>query len=330
MASNPLNGFQRLAVATTALALGLVALGGAVRATDSGLACPDWPACFGQWVPPADLNMWLEHSHRLLAGVVAMAIAVLAVWAVARWRHRPSVLWPSVAALVLVVVQAALGAVVVLQLLQAELVTAHLGMAMVVLACLVGLTIASSDAPVSRGDDTGGLRRLAWTSTAVAGVCLAQILVGGHVTGIGAGLVYTDFPLMGGSVVPAVATQREAFHVAHRLLAYLLAGGVVYLCAVALQTRRAQLLAGAWAREQRWLVTLPLCAALLVAVQIVLGVANLFNGASFVTVIPHLAVASWIWTVLVAHALLAHRSAPSLAVGTAASARPAETEGVRA
>ncbi|MEX0658967.1 MAG: COX15/CtaA family protein, partial [Egibacteraceae bacterium] len=142
MASQHPTGFGRLAVVTAGLSLVLVALGGAVRATDSGLACPDWPRCFGLWIPPADLNIWLEHSHRLLAGVVAIAIAVLTVWALARFRTRPAVVWASVTALVLVTIQAGLGALVVLRLLRADLVTAHLGMAMVVVACLIYLAVA--------------------------------------------------------------------------------------------------------------------------------------------------------------------------------------------
>lgn len=310
MARTRSTAFGRLAVVTTGLALALVALGGAVRATDSGLACPDWPRCFGLWIPPADLQIWLEHSHRLLAGVVGIAIGVLTMWAIARYRHRPAVLWASVAALVLVVVQAALGALVVLQLLRADLVTAHLGMAMVVVACLIFLALSSS-APAPAGDArvAGERRRLAWTSTVVAALCFVQILVGGHVTGIGAGLAYTDFPLMDGAVIPAIGSEAEALHVAHRLLAYLLALGVAYLAVVAVRYRRSATAAGAWDRRQRWLASLPLAAGVLVVVQIALGVANLTNGTSFVTVIPHLAVASWIWSVLVLHSMLAHRTA---------------------
>lgn len=309
MATQRSTGFARLAVATTVLTLALVALGGTVRATDSGMACPDYPRCFGAWIPPPDLHMWLEHSHRLLAGAVGIAILALAVWAIARFRDRPSVLWASVTALVLVAVQAALGAFVVLRLLQAGLVTAHLGMAMIVLACLIYLAATVSHPPRAAAPSGRCDRRLAWTATAVAALCFVQILVGGHVTGIGAGLVYTDFPLMDGALLPAVATEQEAFHLVHRLLAYLLAGGVAYLCAVAVSHRRRLQAAGAWTAGHRWLVTLPQWTALLVVVQIGLGVANLVNRASFLTVIPHLAVASWIWAILFLHALLAHRLA---------------------
>ena len=307
--SRRLDAFQRFAVATLAAALLLVALGGAVRATDSGLACPDWPRCYGLWIPPADVHIWLEHSHRLLAGGVGLMIAALLVWALAR-RRRREVLVPTVAAAVLVNVQAALGAVVVLRLLQAELVTAHLGLAMVVVACLVVLVVGDRRPAVPKAER--GPRDLAFarTSAVIAGLTFLQILVGGHVTGINAGLVFTDFPLYDGALFPPITSEREAIHVAHRLLAFVLAGGVGYLCWQAVRLRRAHRAAGTWTARQRWLVTLPGWAAALVAVQIALGVANLWTGALYVTVIPHLAVASWIWAVLVLHALLAYRHAP--------------------
>lgn len=307
--------FQRLAVVALATSLVLIALGGAVRATESGLACPTWPGCFyaGDFVPALQMNVWLEHSHRLVAGVVGLQIAALLIWAIARYRHRRPILAAAVVAAVAVNVQAALGALVVLRLLQAELVTAHLGMAMVVVACLAYLVVYATTEGEERAPRGSRRTRLAAISAGVAALCFVQIVVGGHVTGINAGLVYTDFPLMGGSIFPPITTEREAFHVAHRLLAYLLTGAVVLLCAEAARYKRELVAADLWDDRQRWVVKLPMWAATLVLVQIGLGIANLHNAASFLTVIPHLAVASWIWTTLVLGTLLALRRAPVVA-----------------
>jgi heme a synthase len=321
--------FQKLAIATLALTLALVALGGAVRATGSGLACPDWPFCYGKVIPrQADIppetnftlvNVWLEHSHRLVASVVGLLIAVLLVWAIVSYRDRRGVLIPAIAAAVAVNVQAALGALVVLRLLLPELVTAHLGMAMVVIASLVLMAVNAGPVPARHGRPEPVSLAFARACAVITGLAFVQILVGGHVTGVRAGLVFGTNPLLyDGAIFPAITSEREAFHVAHRLLAYVLAGGVVYLCVQALRLRRARQGTGTWAHRDRWLVKLPMWAATLVVVQIGLGFANLLLRTPPDTVIPHLAVASWIWTVLVVLTVLAYRLAPRQAAGATA------------
>lgn len=300
--ASPADGFRRLSVLTAALTLVLIAIGGLVRATDSGLACPDWPRCYGMWVPPGDLNIWIEHTHRLVAGVVAILIWTLAIWALRRHRARRDVLVPVLVAWVLVHVQALLGALVVWHLLRAELVTAHLGMAMVVVACLIAAATAVN-VPAERTAWTP----LAKAHAAVAALTLTQILVGGHVTGIGASLAFTDFPTMGGTMLPDIDTEQEAFHVLHRALAFLLLGAVIWLTARAARMRREAQADGTWNPALRLIVRLPMWAATLVVAQICLGVANLWSRTSYLTVTPHLAVASWIWAVLVLGTVLARR-----------------------
>ena len=313
------SAFARLAVGTAVLALVLVALGGAVRATDSGLACPTWPGCFsaGDFLPPAGLNVWLEHSHRLVAGVVGLLIAAQAVWALARYRDRRWIVWPAVVAAVAVVVQAALGAVVVLKLLRAELVTAHLGMAMLVVGCLILIAVNAS----GHSADTTPDRGFARAAAAVTAVTFLQILVGGHVTGIGAGLAFTGegFPFLGVVSFAPITTAPEAFNVAHRVLAVVVAAAVMYLVA---QGRRAG--------HTGWLRRLPRIAAWLVVLQIAIGIGNLATELSFLTVIPHLAVASWIWAVLVLTTVLAWRpGAQAAEVSPAPGATELQTAGVR-
>jgi len=296
--------FRRLSLGTSVLALVLIAIGGSVRATDSGLACPDWPRCFGLWIPPADLNIWIEHTHRLVAGVVVILLWVLSIWALRRFRSRADIVRPLLLALVLVHVQALLGALVVWHLLKAELVTAHLGMAMIVVGCLLIATVAAGSVP-----SRPGWSKLAKASAAVTGLTFAQILVGGQVTGIGASLAFTDFPTMGGTMWPRIETAPQAFHVLHRGLGFGLFLAVTWLALVAVQHRKAATAAGTWTDSQRWLVKLPMWAATLIVLQIVLGVANLWTRTSYLTVIPHLAVASWIWSVLLLQTVLAYRNA---------------------
>ena len=120
----------------------LVVIGGATRVMEAGLACPDWPLCYGSLLPGRQMNLqvFLEWFHRLDAFLVGVAlIALLAVsvrWAAVLPRWLP---WLSGLALLLVAAQGALGALTVLQLLAAGTVTAHLATALLLLLLLSGL-----------------------------------------------------------------------------------------------------------------------------------------------------------------------------------------------
>ena len=142
--------FAKLAVAAAAATFVLIAVGGLVRATDSGLGCPDWPLCFGDWLPPVDLHAWIEHSHRLVAaafvGPLVAAVGLITVFS--GRRHDRPLLAAAVVAGVLVIVQSLLGGAVVLQGLAAELVTAHLAMALTVLAAVIFIAERASHGPM--------------------------------------------------------------------------------------------------------------------------------------------------------------------------------------
>ncbi len=143
VAAEPL--LDRLAALTGHLVVALVALvviGGATRVMQAGLACPDWPLCYGQWLPGGQLNLqvFLEWFHRLDAFVVGVALLVLGVTSV--WARRSLPRWLPVAALLallLVAVQGGLGALTVTHLLAAPLVTAHLATALLLVGLLSGV-----------------------------------------------------------------------------------------------------------------------------------------------------------------------------------------------
>ena len=269
--------FAKLAIAAAVATFVLIAVGGLVRATDSGLGCPDWPLCFGDWVPPAELHAWIEHTHRLVAalavGPLVGAVAMITVFS-GRRRDRPLLL-AAVVAGVLVIAQALLGALVVIQGLPRELVTAHLAMALTVLALTILIADRAVHGPLP--DRRRGLPVALIGATGLA--VFAQMLLGSWVTGHDAGLAYGDFPTMDGSLVPAISTTPQIIQVAHRALAVVVAGLVLWTW---LAVRRAtdeglpRRLAGA--------------AVLLVIVQVALGAANVWSRLSAVFVVPHLAV----------------------------------------
>jgi len=195
-----LTPFQRLAVITTLLTYLLIGVGGLVRASGAGLGCPDWPRCFGSWIPPASAAnlppqfdpaqfnptlMWTEYLNRLLGVSVGFAILGTTVSAWRRHRRHPRILWPIVAALLLTGFQGWLGGRVVAHELAAWIVTAHMLVALVIVQLLLWATVESLviDRPAAR--PSAALRALGWGAWAATAVLLVQVglgtLVRGHV-----------------------------------------------------------------------------------------------------------------------------------------------------
>ncbi|MEL6354369.1 MAG: heme A synthase [Cyanobacteria bacterium J06627_28] len=159
--------------------LALMAVGSATRVMNAGLACPDWPLCYGQLVPTSQMNLqvFLEWFHRMdasLIGLMAIGLVGLCAW------HRkvlPGWLpWAAVGSLFLILVQGILGGLTVMELLRFDIVTAHLGTALVFFCTL--LAIALSLMPYQPTGNTG---RLPWLGLAAAGLIYVQSILGGLV-----------------------------------------------------------------------------------------------------------------------------------------------------
>ncbi|WJI24642.1 COX15/CtaA family protein [Thermosynechococcus sp. B0] len=168
----------RLVLLMTVFTLFLMAVGSATRVMDAGLACPDWPLCFGTLVPQMDLQIFLEWFHRLLAtslGLMAIAFVGLSV----AWRQAlpPWVPSAAAAALCLVIVQGILGGLTVTELLRFEIVTAHLGTGLLFFCLLAAITVGF--APF-RGTGSARWLRIA---AVIAALCVyGQSLLGGLVS----------------------------------------------------------------------------------------------------------------------------------------------------
>jgi heme o synthase len=290
--------FRRLAVGTIAATFVLIAVGGLVRATDSGLGCPDWPRCFGRLVPPAELHAWIEHSHRLTASVVMVLVALLVVAAYRTGQER-AVRRASVAALVMVLAQAMIGALVVWWKLRADSVTLHLATALALVALLIYIDFRARHAGAAPGGRDRRFVRLVAAGTALT---YLQMLVGSTVTGHDAGLAY-PLNLLWPDLGPSVARIQ----LAHRTLAVLVGALVVAIWLAA--RRRDRELRTANLRAHPTVPRLAGYATGLVAIQIGLGLANVANRLSALTVVPHLAVGSLLWGTMFALLLHADRFA---------------------
>jgi cytochrome c oxidase assembly protein subunit 15 len=161
--------------------IALVVIGGVTRVMEAGLACPDWPLCYGTLLPGRQMNLkvFLEWFHRLDAFVVGVALLVLAVVSWLRRAQLPGWLpWAAIAALSLVAVQGALGALTVTHLLEASTVTAHLATA---LALVLGMAALHQALLSSLAPEPPTAPSLPWKLAALlAGLLVpAQCLLGG-------------------------------------------------------------------------------------------------------------------------------------------------------
>ena len=136
--------FRYLAIAAFAVCYVTILLGGNVMASDSGLACPDWPTCHGTVFPALTGATGIEWTHRLSAFVLSLATAALAVAALLFERGRPALLRLSVGAAIAVVAQALLGGLVVESDLAILVVLLHFALATVLFGLLLILAFVAN------------------------------------------------------------------------------------------------------------------------------------------------------------------------------------------
>ena len=298
---------RRLALLLTLLALGVVTLGAYVRLSNAGLACPDWPGCYGQLTVPRADNLaaddprllqrplepakaWKEMVHRYLAATLGLGILGIAAVAVRRrglWGARL-----PLALVLLVVFQGLLGMWTVTLLVKPAVVTLHLLGGLATTALLWWLALRE-------GGDRGyhpapdWLRSWVWLAL---GVVVAQIALGGWTSTNYAALGCTEFPTcLGGRYLPPAdyreafvlwrgtgtnyefgvldAEARTAIHLVHR------AGALVVLAVLGGLTLA--LLARPALRGPGLLL------GLLLLAQVGLGVANVVGGLPLLTAVAH-------------------------------------------
>ena len=294
--------FQRLAVATVALTFALVVIGVIVRATDSGLACPHWPGCFeGQFLPGLDagFGVWVEWIHRSVAALIGVLILAMAALALLDHRDRRSILWPSLAAVVLVGFQAWLGRETELLGNTGDSVTAHLAAAMALEGLLVFLLVrAWYPARLGRG----GSQRFTLLAVFGAVATFGVLLFGSNVTARDAGLVFGDWPLMNGQLLPVAPDGRDdlaALFATHALHRYVAGAVLVILAGVAW---------AAWRHRSEHPRLAWLAAGILVAyaIQVGVGALQITTGLAPWAQTLHVALGALIWGGSVALATAAY------------------------
>ncbi len=177
----------------------VILAGGIVRMTQSGMGCPDWPHCFGRWIPPVNASQlppdyekylkkqdidhtfnafhtWIEYINRLLGALLGLWLLIHTVWSFKKFfRTRPSIAWTSFLLLVIVGIEAWLGKLVVDANLAVVKVTAHMLLALVIAAIAVAITQKLQQKPKVLD------KTLKWLSMLTLLCLLVQIVLGTEV-----------------------------------------------------------------------------------------------------------------------------------------------------
>src|SRR6266702_835375 len=285
---------RRIAWVTVGFTYFLIALGGTVRVSDSGLSCPDWPLCHGNIFVALDYHVLLEQFHRYTASIVSILIVALAMSALIWARQERQVLIPALLAPFFLVIQIVLGGLTVLWKLPPTIITAHLGTALAIFAMVITVAIMSGKANPSKEHPakTRKFVRLAMTNALLV---YGLMLSGSYVVGSGATLACPGWPLCGTAPQWAVQYHLTDINTFHRLVAMFV--GLVLIWTLISAWRRRNVAPG-----QAWVA---LVAGILFVVQAgVGGLVVLLKRPDFVAGL-HLALATAVWGCLVLLATLA-------------------------
>ncbi len=222
-----LHRYAKLVAASTVL---LIAAGGMVTSTGSGLSVPDWPNTYGWFMFSFPMDKWVggiryEHSHRLIASTVGLLTVILALWT---WRVEPRA-WVrrlGFAALGTVVLQGLLGGLTVLLLLPPPVSIGHAGLAQIFFCITLTLALVTSPSWLTSSAPPVDDVRLRTAATATTLMVYTQILLGATMRHTGAGLAIPTFPLAFGHVLPPVWSAAISIHFAHRVGALFIVGAV--------------------------------------------------------------------------------------------------------
>ena len=207
-----------LLIISIVLVFAQLSLGGIVRVTGSGDGCPDWPKCFGNWLPPwSDLNAIIEWSHRTLGAFLGMVIFSTSILVWSKYRDNRQLVYFSTLTSLLVIVIGGIGGLVVLTNLDPALRTIHL-MGAEFIAALTVLSFVQS----TNGNSERNYSIISKENARVFTYCLIalsfillSILTGAYAVWKGAGSICPSWPLCGGVFIPN--TELTLIHSIHRI-----------------------------------------------------------------------------------------------------------------
>ncbi|MDI9871285.1 COX15/CtaA family protein [Flectobacillus roseus] len=196
--------FRKLGLVTIVSIYLLVLAGGIVRSTGSGMGCPDWPKCFGMWVPPTEVSQlppnyqeiyaeklhgevefnpvktWIEYVNRLVGAFTGIVVFGVFLASFSYRKRDKSLIYLSFLAVVLIGANAALGKFVVDSFLKPGVVTAHMLLAILVVFVLL-YSIARGWSEVTETEKVTNKPLLSKILTLLLILSTTQVLIGTQV-----------------------------------------------------------------------------------------------------------------------------------------------------
>ncbi|MDB5257877.1 MAG: heme synthase [Chitinophagaceae bacterium] len=196
--------FRRFNLITIGTVYLVILAGGVVRCTGSGMGCPDWPRCFGTWVPPTDVSQlpsnykekykvqgheaefnvaktWTEYGNRLVGALTGIFIFCMFIYSIPFFKEDRQVFYFSLLSLFIVGFQGWLGAKVVASYLSPVMITLHMALAMVLIGVLWYVYFRASKTIWFSGTLFNGIRPYRLWMWLLAVATFLQIIIGTQV-----------------------------------------------------------------------------------------------------------------------------------------------------
>ncbi|GAB4189958.1 MAG: COX15/CtaA family protein [Thermoflexibacter sp.] len=198
------NTYRKFGIITIVAVYLLILVGGIVRSTGAGMGCPDWPRCFGQWIPPTDISQlpanykevfkvqgkeiadfdafktWVEYVNRLIGVLIGLFIFITFVLSFSFFKKDRLVFYLSLLSFLLVGFQGWLGSIVVATNLKPVTITLHMILALVIVNLLI-YTVTRSYNTVFHAEQVTNKGLLNTIFIICMGLMLVQIVLGTQV-----------------------------------------------------------------------------------------------------------------------------------------------------
>jgi heme A synthase len=274
-----------------------IALGGFVRASESGLGCPDWPLCHGKIIPPFEFHTLIEYSHRLNGSLLGILVAVLLILCIMRYRRDKQLMLANYAAFTLVVSAGILGGITVITELAWWIRLIHLGIAQFLAACLMYITYKFAFDNLSNDYSyLNPIRAWKWKKILCVSLVFLLIVSGSYMVGIGASSSCSSWPLCKGLSIPDGISYQV--HMGHRYISVVTLAFVGYI-SIELMIH---------AKGNKLIKRVTHSALGLLGIQIILGAVTVWSGFSSHMKVTHLSVATLVWLSVILMSLVAEKS----------------------